>query len=289
MAIHELTSNAARHGALSSPAGRLSVTWDIVRIDGARRLRLVWVESGGPPALAQAKQGFGSTLLQRVLTVQSFGTTANVAEGPDQRCGLPLLRAEHARRQIASGSIENAFATQALRESEARLRATQEHANIAIGEVDATGKFITVNGGFSTITGYSRAELLDRTLFDLTHPDDAQDERELFERHVAGELKAYAVEKRYVRKDGSAAWVAVSASAVFAPDGRYLYGAGSCRTSTRPSAPPNASTCSFGSFIIASGIRSRRVCGAHRGPGQDSHPPDRGLLADCLVEGHAPA
>ena len=126
--------------------------------------------------------------------------------------------------QIASVSIENAVATQALRESETRLRATQEHANIAIGEVDDGGRFIAVNAGFSTITGYSRDELLNRTLFDLTHPDDVPGERELYARHVRGDLKQYSLEKRYVRKDGTSAWVAVSASGVFDEAGRFLYG-----------------------------------------------------------------
>ena len=69
-------------------------------------------------------------------------------------------------------SIENALTTQALRESETRLRATQEHANIAIGEADDAGRFVGVNAGFAAITGYSRDELLRQTIFDLTHPDE---------------------------------------------------------------------------------------------------------------------
>jgi PAS domain S-box-containing protein len=80
-----------------------------------------------------------------------------------------------------------------------------------------------VNAGFSALTGYSRDELLDRTLFDLTHPDDARGEHELYARHVRGELKHYAAEKRYVRKDGTASWIAVSASGVFDDNGKFLY------------------------------------------------------------------
>ena len=44
--------------------------------------------------------------------------------------------------QVASVSIENALTTRRLRESETRLRATQEHANIAIGEADDAGRFV---------------------------------------------------------------------------------------------------------------------------------------------------
>ena len=70
MAIHELTSNAAKHGALSVPQGRIEVLWDVRQDTGGRRLRMDWTERGGPPAAEPRRKGFGSTLLQRVLTVQ---------------------------------------------------------------------------------------------------------------------------------------------------------------------------------------------------------------------------
>ena len=70
MAIHELTTNAAKHGALSVPGGQVAVGWD-VRPEGARRmLHFTWVERGGPPVHQPTRQGFGSRLLQRVLTSQ---------------------------------------------------------------------------------------------------------------------------------------------------------------------------------------------------------------------------
>lgn len=75
MAIHELTTNAARHGALSVPRGRIDVTWSVAESgerDGAvtRRLCIEWIERDGPPAAEPVHRGFGSTLLQRVLTIQ---------------------------------------------------------------------------------------------------------------------------------------------------------------------------------------------------------------------------
>jgi two-component sensor histidine kinase len=65
--------------------------------------------------------------------------------------------------------------------------------------------------------------LLRLSIFDLTPIDDRQDERNRYLRHVAGDLKTYSLEKRYTRKDGSAAWLAVSATAVFDTDGRFRY------------------------------------------------------------------
>jgi two-component system CheB/CheR fusion protein len=64
MAIHELTTNAAKYGALSSPGGRVDVTWSIDRAGTETMLRLKWKESGGPPVRPPARRGFGLNLLE---------------------------------------------------------------------------------------------------------------------------------------------------------------------------------------------------------------------------------
>jgi two-component sensor histidine kinase len=70
MALHELASNAVRYGALSVPGGRVLVTWEVVQAGQERRLRLEWLERDGPLVGEPRRKGFGSTLLQRVLTTQ---------------------------------------------------------------------------------------------------------------------------------------------------------------------------------------------------------------------------
>jgi two-component sensor histidine kinase len=70
MAIHELTTNAAKHGALSVPEGRILVNWSVEPGAEGQLLQLDWTERGGPPTKRPTRKGFGSTLLQRVLTVQ---------------------------------------------------------------------------------------------------------------------------------------------------------------------------------------------------------------------------
>ncbi|WP_114947494.1 sensor histidine kinase [Microvirga calopogonii] len=70
MALHELTTNAVRYGALSVPTGYVQVRWSVAEIEGARKLHLEWKEFGGPPVSEPQHQGFGSTLLQRVLPMQ---------------------------------------------------------------------------------------------------------------------------------------------------------------------------------------------------------------------------
>ncbi len=93
MALHELTSNAARHGALSVPTGRLEVTWDLKQVDGKRRLSLEWAERGGPPVQTPQQRGFGSTLLEQVLAMQANADVQIVygAEGLTFRMEAPLI------------------------------------------------------------------------------------------------------------------------------------------------------------------------------------------------------
>jgi len=76
MALHELATNAARHGALSVPEGRVLVSWRH-EAGNPRRLRLHWEESGGPPlADPPGRSGFGIRLLQRSLARQLQGEVA---------------------------------------------------------------------------------------------------------------------------------------------------------------------------------------------------------------------
>ncbi len=62
MALHELSTNAAKYGALSVPQGRVRVGWEV--LDG-RDCRLFWEERGGPPVLAPpARRGFGREVVE---------------------------------------------------------------------------------------------------------------------------------------------------------------------------------------------------------------------------------
>ena len=61
--FHELTTNAAKYGALSAPHGTIALAWR--NRDG--RAEFDWVESGGPPPAASRRQGFGTTLLRKGL------------------------------------------------------------------------------------------------------------------------------------------------------------------------------------------------------------------------------
>jgi two-component sensor histidine kinase len=73
MALHELATNAAKHGALSRPEGRVALRW---RLDpGTATLRLTWTESGGPPvSTPPSRRGFGSRMIEATLEGQLSGS-----------------------------------------------------------------------------------------------------------------------------------------------------------------------------------------------------------------------
>ena len=63
MAIHELSTNAGKYGALSNASGRVAVTWKLEACDGAMdRFVFHWIERGGPPVAAPSRRGFGHTV-----------------------------------------------------------------------------------------------------------------------------------------------------------------------------------------------------------------------------------
>jgi len=74
LAIHELATNAVKHGALSCPEGRISVAWQRIRGDGPARLALRWEESGGPAVEPPTRRGFGTRMIERGLAAELGGT-----------------------------------------------------------------------------------------------------------------------------------------------------------------------------------------------------------------------
>ena len=73
LALHELATNAAKYGALSTPTGRVDITWAYT---GSDRSEIVmdWLESGGPPVSAPATKGFGHTVIEQMAAQAVCGT-----------------------------------------------------------------------------------------------------------------------------------------------------------------------------------------------------------------------
>ncbi|HWI15633.1 MAG TPA: PAS domain S-box protein, partial [Burkholderiales bacterium] len=137
----------------------------------------------------------------------------------------------------ASGEVEGASlifqdmsqlrrAETALSESERQIRAIFEQAAVGMGLRSAdpdNPRWLRVNQKLCDILGYTEAELLQMTSFDVTPPEDVPASMENNRRLLEGSIPAYSRNKRYVRKDGSLIWVNISLSLVRDESGAPLH------------------------------------------------------------------
>ena len=91
LAVHELTTNAIKFGALAAPGGTVAVAWDLEPGEPSW-LRLRWSEAGGRPARAPRRKGFGSELIDRMLpySLRARTRVEHRAEGLCCEIDLPL-------------------------------------------------------------------------------------------------------------------------------------------------------------------------------------------------------
>jgi two-component sensor histidine kinase len=90
--VHELATNAAKHGALSVPEGRVSVQWDLA--GDPARLVLSWREHNAPRVAAPTRVGFGTRTIQSAISHQLDGRVdlAFAADGVGCTIELPVDR-----------------------------------------------------------------------------------------------------------------------------------------------------------------------------------------------------
>ncbi|MEW6633685.1 MAG: PAS domain-containing protein, partial [Pseudomonadota bacterium] len=126
-------------------------------------------------------------------------------------------------RSITIDVTDKIPAEELLREHEQRLALTYESAGVGIVEADAEGRLLRVNGHLCRLLGYTQEELLGRPVFDWTYPADVEADRAKYRQQVAGQIKSYMIEKRFVRKDGSLFWAVVTSSSVLDCSGQFRY------------------------------------------------------------------
>ena len=112
---------------------------------------------------------------------------------------------------------------ESLRESEERFSGAFEHAPIGVALVSPDGRWLKVNRALCDLVGYSEAELLTHTFQDITHPEDLADDLEYVRRTIAGEIRSYQIEKRYVHARGHPVTVLLDVSLVRDGPGQPRY------------------------------------------------------------------
>lgn len=101
--FHELTTNAAKYGALSAPGARVALSWTRRETVSGERLDFEWRESGGPPPAAVRREGFGTALLRKGLR-QFDGAVAMEFAPPGLHCRLSLSLPRPPRREAATAT-----------------------------------------------------------------------------------------------------------------------------------------------------------------------------------------
>ena len=92
MAFHELTTNAAKYGALSVPGGRIEIRWQLLHADADGRplLRIDWAEQGGPTVAEPQRRGFGSKLIEGSIAAELGGSACLAFEPAGLRCEIVI-------------------------------------------------------------------------------------------------------------------------------------------------------------------------------------------------------
>lgn len=124
---------------------------------------------------------------------------------------------------IAQGQdiTERKFAEKSLKESEAKLRAVFNVANIGITILDKNGNYIYFNDFWSNSLQYKPEELDNKTFFELTYIEDLKDAEQIYSQFVKKEILTARLERRYVKKDGSILWTDVSSAVILDDKGNF--------------------------------------------------------------------
>lgn len=111
----------------------------------------------------------------------------------------------------------------AVKTSQSKFQSIFENAAIGIALVTPTGGWLKVNDDLCKIVGYSREELVNLTFQDITFPEDLNKDLNLLNQLVEGKVNRYAMEKRYIRKNGSVIWIELNVTKHLDSNGNLEY------------------------------------------------------------------
>ncbi|NTV58608.1 MAG: PAS domain S-box protein, partial [Deltaproteobacteria bacterium] len=111
----------------------------------------------------------------------------------------------------------------ALQASEERFKSLFKLAPVAIAISDPNGRFLDMNDSHLKMFGYTKEELLHKPSLEMLLPEDRESVKELAIGVRDGKREAYAVEKRFLRKDGRFGWGIIRGTAVRDDAGQIVY------------------------------------------------------------------
>jgi len=123
---------------------------------------------------------------------------------------------------LIAGLVIHAWLRKRMQEQEgqARFRAIFDYAMVGIATISPDKTWLSVNPALCRILGYRAEELMQKTWSELTHPDNEEMESNKIDSVLRGEADGYAMEKRFVGKDGSIVHTAISARAIRKANGK---------------------------------------------------------------------
>jgi len=127
--------------------------------------------------------------------------------------------AKQAQRELQGRRLEE----RVREESDERFRATFYQAAVGISHIGLAGEWLLFNDRYCQMLGYTPDELRQRTLMEITHPDDREALLDSRRRLLAGEISSHTMDKRYLRKDQSIFWGSLYRTLVRDRDGAPKY------------------------------------------------------------------
>jgi len=151
LALHELATNAAKHGALSSPNGKVSLEWEL----GADSLTLHWAENGGPPVAEPSSRSFGLKVIAASIEQQLGGKAAFDWNHAGLRCLFAIPRTELTKSRVFNPSLMtnggNGAVVDLNRKDKPRVLLVEDEALVAMMIQDTLAEFgFQVVGPLST-------------------------------------------------------------------------------------------------------------------------------------------
>ncbi len=143
-----------------------------------------------------------------------------------QTLTTPILNQEGRVYQLLSSSrdiTEQKKLQLSLQFSEKKFSAAFFHSPVGIALASLDGKFAETNSALLSFLGYTKEELLEMSIFEVSLPEDKQDLINLFSSLKIGEIDSIFKESRYVHKNGQVIWGAMATSLIRAEDNHPMY------------------------------------------------------------------